>query len=142
MQLSMTLPATQEVEPVEAQAPVPQVVGTEMYSSSVELSQSSSVPLQTESSAAGVPGVQLSTTAPLTQEVEPAEAQAPVPQVVGTETYSSSVELSQSSSAPLQAESSAAGVSGVQLSITLPATQDVEPVEAQAPTPQNVGAER
>ena len=76
----------QLVEPVEAQAPVPQAVGTETYSSSVELSQSSSAPLQAESSAAGVPGAQLSTTAPLTQEVEPVDAQPPTPQVVGTET--------------------------------------------------------
>ena len=71
---------------MEAQAPVPQAVGTETYSSSVELSQSSSAPLQTESSPAGVPGEQLSTTAPLTQEVEPVDAQPPTPQVVGTET--------------------------------------------------------
>ena len=74
------------------------------------------------------------------QLVDPVEAQAPVPQAVGTETYSSSVELSQSSSAPLQAESSAAGVPGAQLSTTAPLTQEVEPVEAQAPTPQDVGA--
>jgi len=86
MQLSTTEPPMQLVEPVEAHAPAPQAVGTEAYSSSVELSQSSSVPLQTESSAAGVPRAQLSTTAPLTQEVEPVEAQAPTPQDVGAET--------------------------------------------------------
>jgi len=97
--------------------------------------------LQVESSAAGVPGVQLSTTEPLTQEVEPVAVQAPVPQAVGRVTYSSSVELSQSSSWALQIESSAAGSPGVQLSTTAPLTQEVEPVEAQAPVPQLVGTE-
>ena len=86
MQLSTTEPLMQLVEPVEAHAPAPQNVGTETYSSSVELSQSSSAPLQAESSPAGEPGEQLSTTAPLTHEVEPAEAQAPTPQDVGAET--------------------------------------------------------
>jgi len=38
-------------------------------------------------------------------------------------------------------ESSAAGVPGVQVSTTEPLTQEVVPVEAQAPTPQEVGAE-
>ena len=86
MQVSPGTPATQVVLPVEVQAPAPQVVGAETKSSSVEPSQSSSIPLQSESSAAGVPGVQESTTAPLTQEVVPVEAQAPVPQAVGVET--------------------------------------------------------
>jgi len=141
VQLSATLPLTQEVKPVEAQAPVPQVVGTEMYSSSVELSQSSSAPLQTESSAAGVPGAQLSTTEPLMQLVERVEAHAPTPHVVGVGMKSSSVVPSQSSSAPLQTESSPAGVPGAQLSTTAPLTQEVEPVDAQPPTPQVVGTE-
>ena len=103
--------------------------------------QLSSTPSHVASSEAGAPGVQLSTTAPLIQDVEPVEAHAPSPHVVGTEAYSSSVKLSQSSSAPLQRESSAAGVPGVQLSTTAPLAQEVEPVEAQAPTPQDVGAE-
>ena len=82
MQLSTTAPLTQEDVPVEAQAPVPQVVGAETKSSSVVPSQSSSTPLQVESSAAGEPGVQESTTAPEIQLVDPVEAQAPVPQEV------------------------------------------------------------
>jgi len=106
----------------------------DVYSSSVVPSQSSSRPLQRESSAAGEPGVQLSTTEPATQEVVPVEAQAPTPQVVGTGAYSSSVLPSQSSSRPLQSESSAAGVPGVQLSTTEPPTQDVAPVAEQAPS--------
>jgi hypothetical protein len=38
-------------------------------------------------------------------------------------------------------ESSAAGVPGAQLSTTEPLTQEVVPVEAQAPIPQDVGVE-
>ena len=42
---------------------------------------------------------------------------------------------------PLQSRVTAAGVPGVQESTTDPATQEVEPVAAQAPTPQDVGRE-
>ena len=100
------------------------------------------MPLQMESSAAGVPGAQVSTTAPLTQEVVPVEAQAPIPQDVGVETKSSSAVPLQSSSTPSHVTSSEAGVPGVQLSTTAPARQLVEPAEAQAPVPQLVGMER
>ena len=92
-----------------------------------------------ESSTPGVPGVQLSTTAPVTQEVVPVEAQAPTPQDVGVETKSSSAAPLQSSSSPSHVASSAAGEPGAQLSTMEPPTQFVEPVEAQAPTPQVVG---
>jgi hypothetical protein len=44
----------------------------------------------------------------------------------------------QSSSMLLHVTSLAAGVPGVQLFMTVPLTQDVEPVEAQAPTPHEV----
>ncbi len=84
--MSTTWPLTQAFSPVEAQAPVPQVVGTGTYSSSVVPSQSSSMALQSESSAAGVPGAQVSTTWPSTQASSPVEAQAPAPQLVGTGT--------------------------------------------------------
>jgi hypothetical protein len=83
VQLSSRTPLTQEVVPVAAQPPTPQVVGAETKSSSTWLSQSSSTLLQLASLAAGVPGVQLSTSEPLTQLVEPVEAQPPTPQVVG-----------------------------------------------------------
>ena len=55
-------------------------------SSSAEPSQSSSIPLQVGSLAAGGPAMQLSTTAPSTQLVLPVEAQAPTPHVVGADT--------------------------------------------------------
>jgi len=58
-QLSTTAPLTQLVAPVDAQGPWPQVVGTDWYSSSIGPSQSSSMPLQTESLGAGVPGIAL-----------------------------------------------------------------------------------
>jgi len=103
--------------------------------------QSSSTPSHVASSAAGVPGVQVSPSAPPVQLVLPVEAHAPTPQDVGAGTKSSSAVPSQSSSAPLQTESSAAGVPGVQLSTTAPLTQELEPVEAQAPVPQVVGTE-
>jgi hypothetical protein len=45
---------------------------------------------------------------------------------------------SQSSSTLLQVASLAAGVPGAQLLTTLPATQEVVPVAAQAPMPQLV----
>jgi hypothetical protein len=44
----------------------------------------------------------------------------------------------QSSSTPLQVASFGAGVPGVQLSSTVPSVHAVEPVAAQAPTPQVV----
>ena len=53
VQLSWTEPPTQEVAPVDAQAPVPQEVGCETKSSSVKPSQSSSMPSQTVSATAG-----------------------------------------------------------------------------------------
>jgi len=65
---------------------MPHELATETYSSSVAPSQSSSSPLQIESSAAGVPAVHQSTTDPLTQEVAPVEAQPPTPHEVAVET--------------------------------------------------------
>jgi len=85
--------------------------------------------------------VQVSPSTPPVQVVLPVETQAPTPHVVGAGAKSSSAVPSQSSSALLQVESSAAGVPGVQLSTTAALTQEVVPVEAQAPTPQDVGAE-
>jgi hypothetical protein len=99
------------------------------------------MPSQTESSAAGEPGVQVSPKAPPVQVVLPVAVHAPTPQVVGTGMKSSSGVPLQSSSSPLQMESSAAGVPGVQLSAMTPLTQEVVPVEAQAPIPQDVGVE-
>ena len=125
-----------------AQAPTPQLVAVGTKSSSTCPLQSSSMPLQTESLAAGVPGVQLSLTTPPTQDVLPVAAQAPTPQLVAVGTKSSSTVPSQSSSIPLQTESAAAGDPGVQLSVTTPPTQEVLPVAAQAPTPQLVEVER
>src|SRR5437773_470152 len=87
-----------------------------------------------------LPGVKLSTTVPFTQEVEPVEAHAPVPQAVGLATSSSSASPSQSSSMPLH-YALLIGLPGVQLSTTVPFTQEVEPVEAHAPVPQEVGLE-
>jgi len=82
---STTTPLTQEVVPVDAQAPTPHELATETYSSSVALSQSSSEPLHRESSAAGVPAVHESTTDPLTHAVVPVDAHAPTPHEVAVE---------------------------------------------------------
>src|SRR5215831_4784725 len=97
-------------------------------SSSVEPSQSSSMPLQVASFPAGVPGVQLLTMVPFEQEVTPVAEQAPTPHVVGVEMKSSSVAPSQSSSIALQVASLAAGVPGVQLLTMVPFEQEVTPV--------------
>jgi hypothetical protein len=86
LQVSTTVPVTQVVPPRDEQAPTPQLVGTATKSSSAAPSQSSSRPLQTASSPAGVPGVHESTTDPDTQEVDPLAAHAPTPQLVGVET--------------------------------------------------------
>ena len=84
VQLSTTAPDAQLVEPVEAHAPTPHVVGAGTKSSSVVPSQSSSTPLQMESSIAGVPGEHVSTTEPDTQLKEPVAAHAPAPHAVRT----------------------------------------------------------
>jgi len=86
VQESTTDPATHDVVPVDAQAPIPHDVAVEAYSSSVAPSQSSSEPLQVASLAAAVPAVHESTTDPLTQEVVPVDAHAPTPQEVAVET--------------------------------------------------------
>jgi hypothetical protein len=134
-----TAPATHEVTPVEAQAPTPQLVGTGTYPSSTAPLQLSSIPLQVVSDGAGVPATQEFWTAPATHDVTPVEAQAPTPQLVGTGTYPSSTAPLQLSSIPLQVVSDGAGVPATQEFWTAPATQEVTPVEAQAPTPQAVG---
>jgi hypothetical protein len=85
VQLSSSTPPTQEVTPLDVQAPTPQLVGAETKSSSAVPSQSSSIPSQVASSAAGVPGAQLSSIEPFTQDVVPLAWQAPVPQLVGIE---------------------------------------------------------
>jgi hypothetical protein len=84
--VSPGVPATQVVIPVEVHDPTPHDVGVARKSSSAAPSQSSSKPLQTASSPAGVPGVHESTTDPDTQEVDPLAAHAPTPQLVGVET--------------------------------------------------------
>ena len=137
-QLSCTVPLTHWVAPIEAQTPIPQVVGVELNSSSILPSQSLSIPSQVASLVAGVPAVQLSWTLPLTQEVVPVAAHWPKPQVVGCETYPSSTWPLQSLSTPSQLRSFTAGVPAVQLSDSTPAVQEVVPVAWQAPTPQVV----
>ena len=100
------------------------------------------MPSQTESLAAGVPGVQVSPGTPPVQVVLPVAAHAPTPHVVGAGTKSSSDDPLQSSSAPSQVASLAAGVPGVHESTTDPARHETVPVEAQAPTPQEEGVAR
>jgi hypothetical protein len=136
-----TVPPTQDVTPVEAHAPTPQLVGCETYPSSTWPLQLSSIPLQVVSEGAGVPGVQESWTVPDTHEVTPVAWHAPTPQLVGCETYPSSTWPLQLSSIPLQVVSDAAGVPGVHESWTVPDTHEVTPVAWHAPTPQLVGCE-
>src|SRR5687767_15152764 len=97
--------------------------------------QSSSMPLQDVSLAAGVPGVHPLCTTPATQDEVPPAAQAPTPHDVDVGEYASSALPSQSSSALLHDVSAPAGEPGVQSSVSSPSTQDVLPVLAHAPTP-------
>ncbi len=97
-QVSTVAPSTQSSSPVAWHWPVKQEVGSVTNSSSVSASQSSSMPLQRESSAAGVPSVQVSVSIPSAQTSWPVEEQAPMPQLVGGAGWSSSTMPSQSSS--------------------------------------------
>lgn len=106
--------------------------------SSVEPSQSSSVPSQTLSSPVGLPGVHESSSEPETQLVLPLDSHTPVPHVVDALLNDSSVEPSQSSSLPSHALSSPVGLPGVHESCSDPDTQLVDPVDAHTPSPHDV----
>jgi hypothetical protein len=86
VQLFVTAPPTQLVEPERAHAPMPQVMKTDAYCSSLVPLQLSSMPSHVASLGAGVPGVQLSCTAPPLQLVLPVLAHAPTPQLVDCDT--------------------------------------------------------
>jgi hypothetical protein len=132
-------PPVQVVTPVEAHAPTPQLVATGVKSSSLVPSQSSSKPSQVVSLGAGAPGAHESPGVPATHVVIPVEAHAPTPQEVGVAPKSSSPAPSQSSSTPSQVASLGAGVPAAHVSPGTPPVQVVIPVEAQAPTPHEVG---
>ncbi len=138
---SSTEPATQEVVPLSAQAPSPQLVAWPVKSSSASPSQSSSRPSQLASSAAGGVGAQSSPSTPPTQVSEPAAAHSPTPQLVAWPVKSSSATPSQSSSIPSQVLSLLdSGFLGSQPVLTEPSTQASKPADSQAPTPHLVSS--
>src|SRR3954447_21454193 len=85
-QLLFVLPPEHVSMPVLAHAPVPQLVMVATKSSSAVPLQSSSIPLQVASFAAGVPGEHVLLVLPPEQISEPAATHAPTPQLVGVAT--------------------------------------------------------